>query len=1435
MAGYTYKQRKDRGFDFFDPNGKKITIEEYTRGTKENGEKLRYNLASRGDSQSQSIVNAQRQRNLEQTINRAKPFNQLLSESVVNNLPNIGRELGNFGRTIGAGIQQGAGAIADVAAQGGGILGELGNATNPFKTAVQKEKDAGKSLQSTEALRAFLNQQKDIEGQNIVGTRDVDENARRIATGQGTMQDVLAVGGKGLQIGADATGFVSPVGLAGSSVRNAAKFAVKDAALQGGVQGSATAAQVYGQTGDAQKALQEGIKSGAVAGVTQGAFDIAAPIASAATRRTAQTVNEARPSVIASQDPRVTGFDDQYSQLAQRFDTTADPVARREISKAMAMNRVERSNTARSIQRQVAQGGYVRVPGAGKQADNVTPPPFVEQTGLPPQVRQTRFASQTAPNSGKLSADLAERVRQSAPEYDPATNNATLDSSIKFIKDNDVDTATNDVFARLGQPNIDRQTVSDALSLATAYDLRGGDANLRIASDIYDQLSEKLTKAGQTVQAASLLNRRTPQGLIFDAQRQLRNAGVEVTPEIRKNIKQIADSTESLKGPEKDIAIAQLQREVNRNIPDELVDKVVGTWKAGLLTGIRTTTGGALSNALFRGLREVSRPGAVALDMLTSAITGKRSTALTARGNWQGTKEGFDKAAKYLRSGVDERSFSADGKYIDREINFENKALNTYVNGVFRVMGAADRPFYYSQFRNSLAEAAIVEAKNGGNTGITSKQKLVSNPHPELEIVNGRYVSPITGNPIVGIDQPKYEALKLDRKPLTGKEFDEYVSSHIENPTQEALQYATDVAEESVLGNNTFLSDLANKLRSAAEKPQNKVARFATKGAIGVLAPFTKVPSAFLSRVVDFTPIGAVKEAVTQMSNKTLNQQKLVQAISEAGTGTGLIYLGMELANNDLLTGNYPNDPTEQSRWRTEGITPNSIKIGDTYYSLNYAGPIGAIFGIGKAMTDSLKEGNSAYDSLVAGGTQLATGTLEQSFLSGISGALDAVQDPQRYAANFVRSQAGSVIPTLLNDIGNATDPVQRQANNPLEAIQGRIPGARTGLNERTDVFGETIKQANPNPLGRLVDPLRPSDRRSNPVTDELDRLKSVDQSIFPTLDKTIKAGGETVKLDPNQQKAYNDSIGQELRLIWGNIINSDEYKLLSDEDKKKSLADAQTDIQTVEKKDYLDQIGRSDLAHKIKLTERQQKYNNGTVAATLWAKESPKRAGTAGASSSSSNENSGTLEAKFLETIPKSKEEKATWLTQEVAPENRAFVDAFNNNIPEGIPKLPYTNKVAEKYADFAKRQAEGKWSDLQLEKETSKLYRDTYKDQLTDNEKFLAGLNDNDFLSAVENGNISETELANIIEMDAIQVALGGTAALGNTLRRKLGIQTIASKSSGSSGSRRSSGGRGGRRGVGFKAPSSGGFSRISSTTALQRLVSGAGKGIKAKTIKG
>lgn len=184
-------------------------------------------------------------------------------------------------KNIGAGIQQGLGGVADVAIQTKAVADTFG----------MKDEQLVRYLAQVDKTRKWLHDRKDITGRNITGTRDVEEQANRIASGNGSVRDWASVGGKGLQVGLDSTMFMNPAAIAKSAVKPvvtqgvkfvprimaspAVRTAGRDAAFFGGSQGVATTAQEYGRTGDMGEALKAGATDAVIGGLTQGALDLA--------------------------------------------------------------------------------------------------------------------------------------------------------------------------------------------------------------------------------------------------------------------------------------------------------------------------------------------------------------------------------------------------------------------------------------------------------------------------------------------------------------------------------------------------------------------------------------------------------------------------------------------------------------------------------------------------------------------------------------------------------------------------------------------------------------------------------------------------------------------------------------------------------------------------------------------------------------------------------------------------------------------------------------------------------------------------------------------------------------------------------------------------------------------------------------------------------
>jgi hypothetical protein len=212
-----------------------------------------------------------------------------------------------FLKGVGAGIQQGLGAVGDVAIKGGGVIDYYGQRLR----GVNDEQASVNSVASADKVRNWLFNKKDLTGRNIVGTRDVEDESERITAGKGSVRDFATLGGKGLQVGIDSTMFLNPARIAAEGAKNAArvapsiikgaeflkspaaKFAARDAAFFGGLQGTATFQKVYGETGDVEAAFQAAAQDAAIGGVMQGTLDIAGNEVGIAANKTINSLRRA--------------------------------------------------------------------------------------------------------------------------------------------------------------------------------------------------------------------------------------------------------------------------------------------------------------------------------------------------------------------------------------------------------------------------------------------------------------------------------------------------------------------------------------------------------------------------------------------------------------------------------------------------------------------------------------------------------------------------------------------------------------------------------------------------------------------------------------------------------------------------------------------------------------------------------------------------------------------------------------------------------------------------------------------------------------------------------------------------------------------------------------------------------------------------------------
>ncbi len=749
-----------------------------------------------------------------------------------------------------------------------------------------------------------------------------------------------------------------------------------------------------------------------------------------------------------------------------------------------------------------------------------------------PRQAKTKF-TRTVKGSAETSDKLRTAMRGKEGSYTTVTDEQRLFQSDKFLKSRSLKEATTDIKDRLIADKIDDQTASDAIAVAKRLDARSTTKSLQEATEIYEQLAEKFSKAGQLVQAASLLGNRTPEGLRFSAIKSLKKEGVTITPEMTKKIDSFIQQVKKTDAGsyENGLARNNLMQYVAKQLPQRKMSQILQVWKAGLLTSPRTTAGNLVANIVEAILRKgYVDPLANILDAATAFFfTGQRSRKYTLRGTASGTGEGIVKGIKYFKTGYDPRNPSQ--KFDVRNINYSDKPLGkaaeVYTQAVFRTMGAQDQPFYYAALRNSLYDQALTEA---------SRQKL------------------------------------------KGSAKSDFVKQFITEPQTKAMDLADKEARYAVFQNETELGRRASQLKSGTGIGAD-IAEF--------LIPFSGVPSSIATRMIERTPIGWATEIVKQIKAKKFDQRAMTQAIANGSMVIPLVGAGVALANSGAMTLGYPTEKKERDLWEAEGKQPYSIKVGDQWLSTNYFQPAGNLLAAGAEYQNAINEGEdpeTAYANALAGAGKAFT---EQSFLKGVSGGINALTDPTRSAEKFAEQTAGSVVPNIVRTAARATDPVQREMNGIGDAVTAGIPGLRQTLPAKTNIYGDEVPRRG-SMIDEIINPFKPSKdlTATNPMTAELRSLQDQGEGITPTqaTKSTFKDANGDSLLDDKQMLELNKKVAKQVSTEWKKVMEDPRYAMLSAEDKKTVLTRANDTAYGAVKSELTE----------VKLTARQKAYLAG-------------------------------------------------------------------------------------------------------------------------------------------------------------------------------------------------------------------------------------------------
>lgn len=524
------------------------------------------------------------------------------------------------------------------------------------------------------------------------------------------------------------------------------------------------------------------------------------------------------------------------------------------------------------------------------------------------------------------------------------------------------------------------------------------------------------------------------------------------------------------------------------------LDKTLAIWKAGLLTSLQTT-GVNMAGNLAMGVAEtVKDVPATMIDAVISAVRGtERTKALSFRGSvtnqLAALGPGSKAALRVLKHG---QSAEELAKWDFRQINFGDNAAgriaHVYTQAVFRSLSAQDALFRGAAMGRALEEHARVHAR-----------KLVK----------------------AGAAMDMDHAMDQLRK----------------NPPAELVTNAMLDAEVAVFQQDNALARGFNRLKHE-QGP-------GVRAALEFSAPFVKTPTNIGGTLIQYSPVGFVTALTKQLRNPS--QKKLAEDLGRAITGSGLVALGWMLAEEGLATGAAPKSASERAQWELEGKQANSVRIGDRYYNVSRLAPIGGLIAVGAQMREAFRSAESFGGGVAGAALTPVRVALDQSFAKGVSGALEAVNDPTRAGDIFIENTAGSLVPAGAAMIARGTDPHVRAPEGVGERIRSRIPIASRGVPPRLDAFGKPVPQRGG--LARQAFDIFQSRRATDdPLIHELARV-GVNVG-FPSRTETIDIGREKVqrRRTPDEYRAFMQQVGPETEQVLRRVVASEEYQNADDD-----------------------------------------------------------------------------------------------------------------------------------------------------------------------------------------------------------------------------------------------------------------------------------------------
>ena len=743
-----------------------------------------------------------------------------------------------------------------------------------------------------------------------------------------------------------------------------------------------------------------------------------------------------------------------------------------------------------------------------------------------PNTKVRGFYQTAAASSATIEPVLNELERDivngsAGATYAPVGDKATLDEVKKDLSEKGFDRMLREWQAVIESGAA--PTKSDIARGEQLYIEACNNRDVATAQRLAAEIAVAGTRAGQAVQAMTLLKKMTPSGNLYYMQKAVDNLNRDLEgknkPKIKIDPKLAKALLEAETQADIDAAMDNIIQDLANQTPVTLADQW-NTWRyLAMLGNPRTHIRNLLGNAIFVPARLAKDAVAATMELALPREQRTKGAGFLHADLRKLAKDDAKEMRDVLRSG---------GKYNPADLIRDRRKI----------------------FRGPLAPLNFLEKVNSAAL-----------EGEDLLFLNAAYEHALSG--FLAARGAKAADVSGPDSTVAGRKL-----------LEEARAYAVNEAKKATYRDMSRLASWLNYTK----RNSGPVGKILLDG----LVPFTKTPVNIVRRGIEYSPAGLVKgltDAMTKVRSGKMSAAEAIDEVAAGMTGSGILLLGAYLASQGILSGGFDDDDEDNFK-ELQGYQEYALQIGDTSYTVDWTAPVALPLFVGAEVFNAMNEDREASLSDVADAiTTILEPMLSLSMLDGLNKTLSSNRygeaDDALYniLSTVATSYVSQGVPTLAGQIARTIDDSRRASFTPkgtgkLESwlnrswqtsVQGKTPVYAEDRMLYIDNWGraDTEGSVAMRAFENFLSPGYVGSVKTTAVDEELARLADAvkETTVYPDRARSyFSVNGAEYAMTQEEYQAHLIDRGRTSFRLVDDMIHSEAYRGLSNQEKKEAV-----------------------------------------------------------------------------------------------------------------------------------------------------------------------------------------------------------------------------------------------------------------------------------------